>query len=88
LIRTTRPIKQIAADAGYADRWTFSRAFLRQSGVLPSDFRQSPQGRAHARMPFPLNTHLVAPGEASRLTDDAIIESQHIDPADQPRWGR
>lgn len=41
LVRTETPIRQIAADLGYPDVPTFTRAFARQHGTPPGRFRRA-----------------------------------------------
>ena len=41
LLRTTRPIKQVAAAAGFLNEKSFIRAFRGWTGQSPADFRQS-----------------------------------------------
>lgn len=40
VLRTTRPLKLIAADLGYADEFHFSRVFRAVTGVSPSSLRR------------------------------------------------
>ena len=40
LLRTSRPIKQIAAAAGFRNEKSFARAFREWSGEAPGGFRQ------------------------------------------------
>jgi AraC-like DNA-binding protein len=44
LLRTQRPIKQIAAEVGFQNEKSFMRAFKGWTGVTPDDFRASRQG--------------------------------------------
>lgn len=59
------PIKAIAADLGFADSYSFTRAFRRYLGVLPSDLREgraAPPAVAQPEKPLiPLNTHILPP---------------------------
>lgn len=40
LLRTARPIKQVAAASGYANEKSFMRAFRQWTGMSPAEFRQ------------------------------------------------
>ena len=40
LLRTTRPIKQVAAAAGFLNEKSFIRAFRGWTGQSPAEFRQ------------------------------------------------
>jgi AraC-like DNA-binding protein len=44
LLRTQRPIKQIAAEVGFQNEKSFMRAFKGWTGVTPDEFRTSRQG--------------------------------------------
>jgi len=44
LLRTSRPIKQIAAEVGFQNEKSFMRAFKGWTGVAPDEFRTSRQG--------------------------------------------
>jgi AraC-like DNA-binding protein len=44
LLRTQRPIKQIAAEVGFQNEKSFMRAFKGWTGVAPDEFRTSRQG--------------------------------------------
>ncbi len=46
LLRTTRPVKQVASAAGFRSEKSFSRAFVQWTGVSPIDFRNA--GRSGA----------------------------------------
>jgi AraC-like DNA-binding protein len=39
LLRTTQPIKQVAAAAGFRNEKSFTRAFRSWAGCTPTDFR-------------------------------------------------
>jgi AraC-like DNA-binding protein len=41
LLRTTRPIKQVAAASGFRNEKSFIRAFREWTGVSPGEFRQA-----------------------------------------------
>ena len=41
LLRTSKPIKQVAADAGFRNEKSFIRAFRVWSGATPAEFRES-----------------------------------------------
>lgn len=45
LIGTTRPLKQIASDFGFADQYHFHRFFARLNGQSPAQFRKRMHGR-------------------------------------------
>jgi AraC-like DNA-binding protein len=44
LLRTQRPIQQIAAEVGFQNEKSFMRAFKGWTGVTPDEFRTSRQG--------------------------------------------
>ena len=44
LLRTQRPIKQIAAEVGFQNEKSFMRALKGWIGVTPDEFRTSRQG--------------------------------------------
>ncbi len=39
LLHTRKPVKEVAAEAGFADEFYFSRLFKRATGMAPTDFR-------------------------------------------------
>jgi AraC-like DNA-binding protein len=43
LLRTNRPLKQIAAEVGFANEKSFIRAFKTWTGMTPEEFRSGPQ---------------------------------------------
>jgi AraC-like DNA-binding protein len=59
------PIKAIARELGFADAYSFTRAFRRYLGVLPSDLREGRAALPAAVSPekplIPINQHVVPP---------------------------
>ena len=60
------PIKSLAGDLGFADAYSFTRAFRRYFGVLPSDLREGraalPAAASPAKPLIPINSHVIPPG--------------------------
>jgi AraC-like DNA-binding protein len=67
------PIKALAADLGFADAYSFTRAFRRYFGVLPSDLREGrapmPAVAAPVKPLLPINQHVLPPGADARFKD-------------------
>ena len=80
--RTTRPVTDIALDAGYGSLEAFTRAFRRAYRISPSVYRR--MGATHIQLPAPNGMHFCAPhprsgGDAMDLFEIfAGAESFHV----------
>jgi AraC-like DNA-binding protein len=67
------PIKALAGELGFTDAYSFTRAFRRYFGVLPSDLREGrapmPAVAAPAKPLLPINQHVLPPDAGAGFKD-------------------
>lgn len=77
LAETAMPVKDVAAQLGYASAGYFTRAFQRGTGTTPSAFRRKPAAAPAepARTPPAPTVGLKAPGLRPRVSPPAAFQS-------------